>query len=108
MYERRDKLVIRKHHAITTEVQLKPETYNEWSVALFLPSISVILSDLALPYVEWSQTTSKKTLELTFTARGSTLVVRIWRLLQTSDSDVYSRSPHCKNKNMCTGRRPIT
>ena len=45
---------------------------------------------------------------LSLTARGSTIDVRIWRL-QTPDSDVYSRPPHCKSKNrpIYNGRRPI-
>ena len=44
---------------------------------------------------------------LSFTARGSTLDVRLWRL-QTSDSDVWCRSPHCKSIHISYGSRPIT
>ena len=37
----------------------------------------------------------------TLTVRGSTLVVRIWRL-QTSDSDDWSLSPRCKGEILTT------
>ena len=29
-------------------------------------------------------------------------------LPSVDESDVYSRSPHCKSKNISNGRRPIT
>ena len=53
--------------------------------------------------------------DLTLAARGSTLVVRIWRLHvdvrfwrpQTS-TEVQSRSPHSKSKTISIGRNHIT